>query len=108
MDIVYHKSRSTVYPELVDTTSSKTTVYLRKNVEEVVEHDEMSDQDVTMYVYDEATLTKSEYALYLATLSSDEANTAAQLAIAELAEMVESQNTAIQLAMAELAEAMMS
>ena len=35
MKLNYIKSQSSIKPELVDTTSSKSTVYLRKNIVEV-------------------------------------------------------------------------
>ena len=65
MKLIYEKSESTVYPELIDTTSSNTTVYLRKNVTEKLEEDENTDNKYVMYEYDEAKLTKSEYKQYL-------------------------------------------
>lgn len=65
MRLNWHKSESTVYPDLVDTTSSKTTVYLRKNVtEKWVDYEEDHDGYI-MYEYDEAKLTKDEYKQYL-------------------------------------------
>lgn len=108
MELVYRKSRSTVMPELVDTTSSKTTVYLRKNINEVTEKDPMTEEEITVFEYDEAKLTKSEYALYLSSMSSEEADTAAQLAIAELAEQMEANKVEMEQALAELAEATIS
>ena len=61
MILNYIKSQSTVKPELIDTTSSKTTVYLRKNIIEV----ESDNTSTTFYEYDEAKLTKTEYQEYL-------------------------------------------
>lgn len=70
MILNYNKSRSTVKPELVDTTSSKTMVYLRKNIEKTQEEDKMnSDRTIEYYVYDEARLTREEYNQYLAELN---------------------------------------
>ena len=65
----YAKSQSSIKPELVDTTSSKTTVYLRKNIVEVERSlidklDELTPS-TTFYEYDEAKLTKEEYQEYL-------------------------------------------
>lgn len=65
MKFNYQKSQSFVPPELVDTTSSKTTVYLRKNIIQKTETDEISGEPYTIYEYDEAKLTKSEYEEYL-------------------------------------------
>ena len=67
MKINYVKSRSSIKPELIDTTSSKTTVYLRKNIVEVERNDMNDDSSAstTFYEYDEAKLTKEEYQEYL-------------------------------------------
>lgn len=68
MKLNYIKSQSSVYPELIDTTSSKKCVYLRKNVIEVQSED-MNGETYTYYEYDEAKLTKEEYEQYLKELS---------------------------------------
>ena len=65
MKMNYTKSESTIKPELVDTTSSKTTVYLRKNIIEKERVDEETDESTPYYEYDEAKLTKAEYQEYL-------------------------------------------
>lgn len=62
--MTWHKSESDVYPVLIDTESSPTTVYIRQNVEEETRHNEQSG-DRTVFVYDEATMTKLEYESYL-------------------------------------------
>ena len=69
MIIKYIKAESSVYPELIDTTSSRKVVYLRKNVVEVTKLDEESGEEYTNYEYDEAKLTKKEYEQYLQELS---------------------------------------
>lgn len=104
MELVYRKSESGAYPPLLDTTSSKKVVYIRKNVQEVTFHDDISDTDFTMYEYDEAVLTKDEYKMYLIEQASEERDTNAELAIAELAETVDENDTSTQLAVADLAE----
>ena len=72
MKLNYVKSQSSVKPELVDTTSSKTTVYIRQNIvekEKTVENTNSEDNDATpttvFYEYEEAKLTKAEYQEYL-------------------------------------------
>ena len=65
MKLNYVKSSSSVKPELVDTTSSKTTVYIRQNIIENQRTDEMSGETSTFYEYQEAKLTKEEYREYL-------------------------------------------
>lgn len=72
MVLEYKKSESTVRPEPVDTTSSKTTVYLRKDVVERQRVDEMSGESYAYYEYLEAKLTRDEYEQYLAENSVSE------------------------------------
>ena len=65
MKLNYVKSQSSVKPDLVDATSSKVVVYLRKNIVENIKTDEMSGEETVFYEYDEAKLTKAEYQEYL-------------------------------------------
>ena len=65
MKLNYIKSQSSVKPDLVDTTSSKTTVYIRQNIVENIKTDEMSGKETVFYEYEEAKLTKAEYKEYL-------------------------------------------
>ena len=65
MKLNYIKSQSSVKPDLIDTTSSKSTVYLRKNIVENKKIDEMSGEETAFYEYEEAKLTKAEYQEYL-------------------------------------------
>lgn len=65
MKLNYIKSQSSVKPDLVDTTSSKVVVYLRKNIVENIKTDEMSGKEIVFYEYEEAKLTKEEYQEYL-------------------------------------------
>ena len=65
MKLNYIKSQSSIKPDLVDTTSSKTTVYIRRNIVENKKTDEMSGKETVFYEYEEAKLTKAEYKEYL-------------------------------------------
>ena len=65
MKMNYVKSESTIKPELIDTTSSKTTVYIRQSIVEHTKTDEMSGEETVFYEYEEAKLTKEEYQEYL-------------------------------------------
>ena len=65
MKLNYVKSQSSVKPDLVDATSSKVVVYLRKNIVENIKIDEMSGKETVFYEYEEAKLTKEEYQEYL-------------------------------------------
>lgn len=64
MNLYFKKSRSSVKPELIDTTSSKKVVYIRQNIVAV------QKDDTTFYEYDEAKLTKVEYVEYLKELEA--------------------------------------
>ena len=65
MKLNYIKSQSSVKPDLVDTTSSKTIVYIRQNIVENIKTDEISGEETVFYEYEEAKLTKQEYQEYL-------------------------------------------
>ena len=65
MKLNYVKSQSSVKPDLIDTTSSKTTVYIRKNIIEKERIDKETGDSTTFYEYDEPKLTKKEYQEYL-------------------------------------------
>ena len=65
MKLNFIKSQSSVKPDLIDTTSSKTTVYIRQNIVENIKTDEMSGEETVFYEYEEAKLTKAEYQEYL-------------------------------------------
>ena len=69
MILNYVKSQSSIKPELIDTTSSKTTVYIRQNIVEVEKTNENDNTSTTFYEYEEAKLTKKEYDQYLKELS---------------------------------------
>ena len=79
MKLNFIKSQSSVKPDLVDTTSSKTTVYIRQNIvekEKTVENINSEDNDATpttvFYEYEEAKLTKQEYQEYLKELNGSD------------------------------------
>ena len=78
MKLTYIKSSSSVKPDLVDTTSSKTTVYIRQNIvekEKTVENTNSEDNTTSttvFYEYDEAKLTKEEYQEYLKELNGSD------------------------------------
>ena len=79
MKLNFIKSQSSVKPDLVDTTSSKTTVYIRQNIiekEKAVENTNSEDNDATsatvFYECDEAKLTKETYQEYLKELNGSD------------------------------------
>lgn len=64
----WYKSESTVRPDEVDTTSSKTAVYLRRNIAEKQRESEFDGDMQTYFEYEEAKLMKEEYEKYLKSL----------------------------------------
>ena len=64
MNLYFAKTQSSVKPELVDTTSSKKVVYIHQDIVEV------QKDNIVLYEYDEAKLTKSEYQEYLKELEA--------------------------------------
>lgn len=60
----YKKVQSAEQPNELDTISSQTTVYLRKNIIAKTTTDE-NGETLTYYEYDECKLTKAEYQAYL-------------------------------------------
>lgn len=66
MNIIYKhiEGSQTERPLEVDTTSSKTVVYLRKNIERVEKEDEQGNK-YELWEYDEAQLTHDEYSIFL-------------------------------------------
>lgn len=65
MNVNYVKSQSSVKPDLINSTSSKKYIYLRKDIIEV----QQPDNDNIFYEYQEAKLTHKEYEQYLKELS---------------------------------------
>lgn len=66
MNILYshHEGSQAVKPLALDTASSKTAVYLRKNIEQITRTDPMTGESMTLWSYDEAKLTPAEYEQY--------------------------------------------
>ena len=77
--MTYYKVTSNDYPQLVDITSSPTTVYLRKNVQEVEVENPDTKETHTEYHYDEASLTKDEYIALLQAQIADVEETVAEI-----------------------------
>lgn len=66
MNLVFHESYSSVKPDLLDTTSSRTSVYIRKDVKKTTQpaDESIGSEECTMYVYQECILSKEEYENY--------------------------------------------
>lgn len=65
LSLDYYTSESDTMPEEIDTTSSPTTVYLRKNIRAEERKDPETGGTRTVFVYDEAKMPRQEYVDYL-------------------------------------------
>ena len=63
--MVWYKSESTTRPEPIDEESSKTVVFIRKNITTI------EKQGITFYIYDEAKIPKNMYYETKAALSHE-------------------------------------
>lgn len=63
MQLTYHIAESLVRPKELQV--GITTVWFRKNIKEEQRTDEMTGETFTMYVYEEAKLSKDEALVYL-------------------------------------------
>lgn len=72
MTLTYKRSKSTISPPLIDTTSSKKVVYIRKDVVERQRTDELTGETYRYYEYDEAKVPKAEYERYQREMESRE------------------------------------
>ena len=61
---MWYKSESTTKPEIVDSTSSKIYVYVRKNIQEIEREDEQIGNKYIVYVYDETKIPKDVYSIF--------------------------------------------
>ena len=61
LNLVYRKSESNDMPMEVDTVSSPTTVYLRRNIRTEERQDVETGTTRTVYVYEELKMSKTEY-----------------------------------------------
>ena len=75
----YYRVISNDYPQLVDITSSPTTVYLRKNITSEEATDTETGNTHTEYHYDEAAISKDEYIAILQSQVADIEETVAEI-----------------------------
>lgn len=81
---VWYTGESSVYPELVDSTSSKKWVYVRKNIEEHEREDETTGIKETFYSYEEQKVSKEVWGIFEKTIENDERIADVEEAITEL------------------------
>ena len=66
---MWYESSSTTYPSLLDTTSSKIYVYVRKNIrQETIEEE---GESKIIYIYDEMKVLKEVYGIFEKELQND-------------------------------------
>ena len=65
LNLDYYPSESDTMPDEIDTTSSPTTVYLRKNIHTEERQDIETETTRTVYVYDEAKVARQDYDNYM-------------------------------------------
>lgn len=82
-------SRSTVRPDEVDIASSKTTIYVRKNIRQVEVR--MGEEKVSMFEYEEKQMTRAEFVAYADILET------AQKALQSETELSETQNALLEI-----------
>lgn len=61
---MWYKAESTELPTVIDDTSSRVYVYVRKNIKEEQRADEVTGETVTVYVYDEIKIPKEVYEIF--------------------------------------------
>ena len=65
MNLIFYDSEANFEPVLIDTDSSPTTVYVRKDIEEKTRTEEETGEVITYYSYKEAKIPKTEYVSYM-------------------------------------------
>jgi len=66
MNIEWYQSESTIKPAEVCLDWSPKSVYLHRNIRLEEREDDLDVQTVTMWVYEEAKLSRADYAIYAA------------------------------------------
>lgn len=85
--MIWKKAESAERPAELDTTSSKTVNYVRKNITEV-EREQPDGTTMTMYEYDELAVPKADWLLFNELSDSATRITDVEDAVIELAEMI--------------------
>ena len=85
--MIWKKAESAERPIELDTTSSKTVNYVRKNIVEV-KREQPDGTSMTMYEYDELAVPKADWLLFNELSDSATRITDVEDAVIELAEMI--------------------
>ena len=84
----WYNGESTVNPALIDDTSSKKWVYVRRNVEQHERESEITGETETYYTYEEQKIDKSVYDIFKSNNENSERITDIELALTEIYEEV--------------------
>lgn len=71
MNIEWYKSESTAKPAAICLDWSPRNVYLHRNIRQE-EREDIDGQTVTMWVYEEAKLSRADYAIYAAAQTAED------------------------------------
>jgi len=85
--MIWKKAESAERPVELDTTSSKTVNYVRKNITEV-EREQPDGSKMTMYEYDELAVLKADWELFETVSDTATRISDAEDAIIELASLI--------------------
>ena len=80
---VWYNGESSIYPALVDTTSSKKWVYVRRNIEEHEREDEQGIKEI-FYSFEETKIPKDVWAIFEKEADNSERIADVEEAITEL------------------------
>ena len=82
----WYNGESTVNPALIDDTSSKKWVYVRRNVEQHERESEITGETETYYTFEEQKIDKSVYDIFKSNNENSERITDIELALTEIYE----------------------
>lgn len=85
--MIWKKAESAERPAELDTTSSKTVNYVRKNIAEA-EREQPDGSKMTMYEYDELAVSKADWLLFNELSESTTRISDVEDAVIELAELI--------------------
>lgn len=80
----WYNGESTIRPVLIDDSSSKVWVYVRRNIEEHEREDETTGIKETFYSYEEQKVSKEVWGIFEKTVENDERIADVEEAITEL------------------------
>ena len=87
IEFTHHEGSQSERPPKIDTVSSSTVVYIRKNIKEIEKTNEVTGETYKFWEYDEARLTPNEYAIYLAEQTAAKTDYIAMMAGIDIAEV---------------------